>query len=302
VRETVRALAQRGTVLFLPTVVTAPWKTYTHTLPILAQAAADPEIGTHIAGVHLEGPFLSPQDGARGVHPKAHLRLPDPGELETLFELSGGTIRLLTLAPELPGALALVQRAVDLGIAVAIGHTMAGSQAVREAVAAGARLSTHLGNGCPNLLHRHENPLWPQLANPNLSAMLITDGHHLPADFVRTVLAVKGSGGAIVTSDAAPAAGLPPGDYELFGLPVRLEASGRLHSPTTQTLAGSAATMLDCMNWLASLAVLDEAGLWAVGRENALAVLGLDSHTIPDGEVCFEDNRFSVSDHFHRYT
>jgi N-acetylglucosamine-6-phosphate deacetylase len=188
----------------------------------------------------------------------------------------------------------LIRRAVELGIAVAIGHTMANSQEVREAVAAGARLSTHLGNGCPNLLHRHHNPLWPQLAETNLTSMLITDGHHLPADFVRTVLAVKGPGGVIVTSDAAPAAGLPPGDYELFGLPVRLEASGRLHSPTTQTLAGSAASMLDCMNWLASLKVLDEDELWKVGRDNALAVLGMEPHTVPTGEVLFDNNLFTV--------
>jgi N-acetylglucosamine-6-phosphate deacetylase len=122
--------------------------------------------------------------------------------------------------------------------------------------------------------------------------MLITDGHHLPGDFVRTALAAKGSDQIIITSDSAPAAGLPPGDYDFFGTHTRLEADGRLHSPQTGTLAGSAATLLQCMNWLAGLELLDEAGLWAVGRDNPLRLLGLSLDSLPAGTVAWENGCF----------
>jgi N-acetylglucosamine-6-phosphate deacetylase len=110
---------------------------------------------------------------------------------------------------------------------------------------------------------------------------------------VRTVLAVKGASRTVVTSDAAPAAGLPPGEYEFFGAKTRLEPDGRLHSPQTGTLAGSAATMLQCMNWLAGLDMLDEAGLWSVGRDNALRLLGLEAGPV-QGPVFWHQERFEL--------
>lgn len=296
------ALFHQGTSAFLATVVTAPWSVYEHALPVLGQAMESAQSQPHstgtawLMGIHLEGPYISPLEGARGVHPLAYIRPPSCDEFKILYDLSRGGIRLLTLAPELPGAPDLVRCAVELGVVVSIGHTLADTTAIQAAVDAGAVFSTHLGNGCPALLDRHHNPLWAQLARPALTAGLITDGHHLPADFVRTVLMVKGAFGTVVTSDAAPAAGLPPGDYEYFGVKSRLEPNGRLHSPQTGTLAGSAATMLQCMNWLAGLEVLDEADLWAVGRDNPLQLLRLPGHTsqpLP-GLVLYHAGRFRL--------
>lgn len=300
VKTVARALYQQGTVAFLPTVVTAPWSVYEQVLPMLAQVIASTggeestSSESNLLGIHLEGPYISPLDGARGVHPLAHVRPPSCTEFKTLFDLARGHIRLLTLAPELPSALDLVRCAVDLGVIVSIGHTLADGPAVQAAVEAGATFSTHLGNGCPGLIDRHRNPLWPQLARPALSAGLITDGHHLPADFVRTTLAVKGASRTIVTSDVSPAAGLPPGDYEFFGVKSRLESNGRLHSPDTGTLAGSASTMLQCMNWLASLGILGEGGLWAVGRDNPLHLLGIPAASLP-GPIEFRDGSFHLT-------
>lgn len=293
VQSTARMLYQRGTVSFLPTVITAPWELYEHVLPLLARAMSAENDQNQILGIHLEGPYISPRDGARGVHPLAHVRPPSCDEFKTLFNLAQGCIRLLTLAPELPGAIDLIHCASEMGVIVSIGHTLATSQDVQAAVAAGAHASTHLGNGIPTLIERHQNPLWPQLAQPALAALLITDGHHLPADFVRTVLAVKGASHTIITSDAAPAAGLPPGEYEYFGTRTRLEPDGRLHSPQTGTLAGSAATMLQCMNWLAGLDLVDEGGLWNVGRDNALRLLGLEERSFP-GPVVWRGERFHL--------
>lgn len=304
--EDIRAAAawqyERGTLAFCPTIITSDLAVYRHVLPLLARGMAEQSPGTaRMVGLHLEGPFISPEDGAVGAHPREHTRLPSLAMFDELYTLAEGRIALLTLAPELPGAVELIRRAVELGVVVSIGHTLAGESEVRAAVEAGASLSTHLGNGVPNLLHRHHNPLWPQLAEPRLGAMLITDGHHLPPALIRAVLAAKGPEKVLVTSDAAPAAGLPPGDYAFFGTRARLEppapgaACGRLRNLERDTLAGSAATMIDCMNHLAGLNVLDESALWQVGRDNPLAILGLRREDLPDGPVRFGGGRFSLS-------
>jgi N-acetylglucosamine-6-phosphate deacetylase len=287
------SLASRGTLAYCPTVITSSMAVYRRVLPLLADAISGPQGVCRLLGIHLEGPFISSQEGAVGAHPREHVRLPSIELFEELYSLAAGQIRILTLAPEQPGALALIRRAVDFGIAVSIGHTLASSAEIRAAVDAGARLSTHLGNGCPNLLHRHQNPIWPQMASPELSAMLITDGHHLPSDLITVFLAAKGPQRTIVTSDAAPAAGCDPGVYSFFGTRALLEPSGRLRNLERDTLAGSSASIFECMNHLASLNLMEEADLWRVGRDNALAALGLHNSGLPfGGLVRFEDGRF----------
>jgi N-acetylglucosamine-6-phosphate deacetylase len=266
-------LARRGTGAFCPTVVTSSLEVYEENLPVLARATEE-ELPARILGIHLEGPFISPAEGARGAHPREHCRAPDPALLERLLELARGRAALLTLAPELEGACPLVERATRSGLAVGIGHTLAGPDEIARAVEAGARFSTHLGNGLPSSVDRHSNPLWPQLAEDRLAGLFITDGHHLPAEFTRTALRAKGARGFVVTSDSSSVAGLPPGEYEALGARVVLEPAGRLGLAGTRYLAGSSACMLDCMNHLASLGELDEAGLAAVGRTNALALAG----------------------------
>jgi len=291
-------LARRGTLAFCPTVITSSDAVYRHALPVLAAAMRDSRSQGRLLGIHLEGPFISPADGAVGAHPVEFVRPPSVDEFDALYRLAEGRVALLTLAPELPGAVDLIRRAVSLGVAVSIGHTLADGPAVRAAVEAGARLSTHLGNGCPNLLHRHHNPIWPQLAAGELSAMLITDGHHLPPEVIAAFLAAKGPGRTLVTSDSAPAAGCPPGEYAFFGTRALLEPSGRLRNLERDTLAGSAAAMLDCMNFLASLRLLSEAELWRVGRDNPLAALGKTASGIavlpPEARPVLVNGRFRL--------
>lgn len=290
-----RALAGRGTLAFCPTVITSSRAVYRHALPILAQAVrASAGWSSRLLGIHLEGPFLSPEEGAVGVHPVQHVRLPSIEFFDELFGLAEGTVVLLTLAPEQPGAVDLIRHASKLGVSISIGHTLAGAADIQAAVAAGASLSTHLGNGCPNLLHRHANPIWPQLAAPELSAMLISDGHHLPPEVIAAMLAAKGPRRAIITSDAAPAAGCPPGEYTFFGTRVLLEPSGRLRNLEKDTLAGSSATLLDCMNFLAGLRLLSEADLWRVGRDNPLAAIGKTTTDLPPGRVRYGDGHFEI--------
>lgn len=314
-------LARRGTAGYCPTVITTSLEVYEHVLPILARAcraassaapqspreasrglsaagasnAAARRVYSRPLGLHLEGPFISSDDGAVGAHPKDHVLAPSAGMLDHLMYLADGQVRLLTLAPETKGATSLISYARQLGIAVSIGHTLAGADHVKRAVAAGARLSTHLANGCPNQIHRHENPIWPQLACGDLSAMIITDGHHLPPAVIASILAAKGPRRTIVTSDSVSVAGLPPGEYETMGLRVLLEPSGRVRNAQAPTLAGSSACMLDCMNHLASLGLLEIDDLWRVGRDNALAAIGASADDLAAGvSVEWDGRRFTA--------
>ena len=189
--------------------------------------------------------------------------------------MAKGRIALLTVAPEVEGAEALIRHAVARGVVVLLGHHVADGASIERAVRAGARGCTHLGNGIPNVLPRHPNPIWCQLAEDRLTALLITDSHHLPKEFVSVALRTKGIDRCIVTSDAAPIAGLPPGRYNCMGAEVISEPSGRIALANGSSMAGSSATMADCIAWLRSWSQLTEAELLQLGRDNPLRFLGI---------------------------
>jgi N-acetylglucosamine-6-phosphate deacetylase len=273
VRRVVSALRERGTVAFCPTLITAPMELYEQNLPVLARAMSEPDLSPHLLGVHLEGPFISPRDGARGAHPALHVQLPSIPTYDRLQELAAGRILLVTLAPEQPAAEELIRYVRSSGPTVSLGHHLADHNTITRACDNGAVASTHLGNGIPNHLPRHPNPIWDQLDEQRLAAMLIVDGHHLPSSFVRVVVRVKTSRRVIVVSDAAPIAGLPPGKYETLGQEVILEQSGRIWNLRGNHLVGSSACMMDCMNHFASLNILSETELWQVGYHNPLELI-----------------------------
>lgn len=272
IRHATEALVRRGTAAYCPTMVTSPLERYEENLPVLAAAMEEPDLKPRLLGIHLEGPFLS-LDG-RGAHQASLLRKPDAKLLDHWLALVKGHVSLLTLAPELDAAEALIQHAVACGVVVLLGHHVADGASIERAVSAGACGCTHLGNGIPNTLPRHPNPIWSQLADDRLTALVITDGHHLPVEFVRVVLRVKGMDHCIVTSDAAPVAGLPPGRYSWMGTELVSEPSGRIGVAGSAVLAGSSATMEDCMVWLRAWSQLSEKDLHKLGRENALKLLG----------------------------
>ncbi len=297
IREAVGSLVDRGTVAFCPTVITSPVEIYERNLPLLAQAMDEPDLKPHLLGIHLEGPFISPEDGARGAHNLKHTRLPDAGLLDTLLSWSDDRVSLVTLAPELPGALELIPRVLEAGAVVSLGHHLAGREVIAGACDQGAAVSTHLGNGIPNVLPRHPNPILDQLDENRLAATIITDGHHLPDSFIRVVFRQKTPERVIVVSDSAPIAGRPPGVYETLGQKVVLEESGRLWNPEGDHLVGSSSCLLECMNNLADIGILSEGELWTVGWRNPLELLGLDLNDdrwsgLPD--VILRDGRFIV--------
>ncbi|RUT34478.1 N-acetylglucosamine-6-phosphate deacetylase [Arsenicitalea aurantiaca] len=245
VRDLTEALLRHGVTRYLPTLITASEASLTRALGIIAEArAGDPLLARIIPGIHVEGPFISPMDGARGAHPLAHVREPDRAEVERWQEVSGGLVRLVTLSPHSDAAIALVRDLTAMGIRVAIGHTEASPEQIHLAAEAGAVLSTHLGNGAPAMLPRHPNILWAQLAEDRLAASFIADGHHLPADTLKTMLRAKTLARSLLVSDVAAAGGLPPGIYDQpIGGRVELSADGRLGTPGTPFLAGAALTL-----------------------------------------------------------
>ena len=240
------ALLRRGVVTILPTFTTDD------SLDLLARArryseivSADRQLEEAFPRLHIEGPFISPVDGPRGAHPKAYCLIPRamPDLIDRLHDASGGRVGLVTLAPELPGAMDLIRRCRSRGIRVAIGHSQAPDETIAQAVEAGATLSTHLGNGSHQMLPRLSNYVQTQLADDRLTATFIADGHHMPLTTLKNFIRAKTPRRCILITDAIGAAEMPPGVYFLGKQQVQLERSGRVSHPGQPNLAGSALTM-----------------------------------------------------------
>ncbi|GAC1399634.1 MAG: hypothetical protein NVSMB65_17650 [Chloroflexota bacterium] len=264
-----RLLWREAVTTFCPTVITNSDDGIAASLRAIAAAcAADPLVDSMVAGIHLEGPFLSPADGPRGVHNIRYVKPPEWDLFRRWQEDAGGRIRLITLAPERPGALEFIGRCVAAGILVAIGHTAAEPEVIRAAVAAGARLSTHLGNGAHVMMPRHRNYIWEQLAQDDLWASFIPDGFHLPEAVLTVGLRAKRDR-ALLVSDAVAISGLPPGHYTMHdGTEVVLAPSGRLHLAANPALLAGSAQMLP---W--GIAHLARSGLCDLGEAWLLASL-----------------------------
>jgi len=218
-----------GVTRCCPTLFTQSFEVMEHSLRTIAAACeAWPEVARRIAGLHVEGPYLSPADGPRGAHPLAHCRPPDWDEFQRFQEAAEGRIRILTMAVEFDGSPAFIDRVAKSGVIVAIGHTAADSDQIRAAVDAGARLSTHLGNGAHPMIPRHPNYIWDQLAEDRLQASLIVDGHHLPPPVVKSLVRAKTAERCILISDISGLAGLPPGRYQANHAEVEILPDGRL--------------------------------------------------------------------------
>ena len=215
VKEVTQALWKEGVTTYFPTLTTNSQELLLKNFSVLSEAKEDPALLGSIAGFHLEGPYISKVDGYRGAHPKEHVRKPDWLEFLELYNASGQKILLVTLAPEAEGAFDFIKKCKEAGIVVSLGHHNGSAEIIKQAIDCGARLSTHLGNGCAGVIKRHDNPLWPQLADDRLMISIIADGFHLPPEVLQVFYKVKGAGNIIITSDVASYAGLPAGQYKL---------------------------------------------------------------------------------------
>src|SRR5262245_9507734 len=314
-----RKLWRAGVTAFCPTIITESFDHISKCISNLIRAADEsPEFARAMIGIHVEGPFISPEDGPRGAHPKQHARAPDWKEFQRWQDAARGRIRILTLSPEWPGAIDFIERAAASGVVVAIGHTAAAPAQIADAARGGAGLSTHLGNGSHAKIDRHPNYIWEQLANDDLWASFIVDGHHLPPSVVKCFLRSKGVTRSILVTDAIAAAGKPAGRYHLGAVEVEVTPTRRVNLPGTPYLAGSVlemheaiaktvqysdATLDDALRMASAnpaelLGVADQFGSIEVGRSANLTLFRWDEEnstfdvaaTIVNGEVVY-DNR-----------
>lgn len=286
VHRVVAHFAARHVGGMLATIITGPSDTSLQALANLARMREqDAFLKWFIAGVHLEGPYISGEDGARGAHPAEYVRDPDWGEFCRWQDAAGGAIRLMTLAPERAGAIDFIGKLCASSVACAIGHTTATAVIIQSAVQAGAKFTTHLGNGCAALLPRHDNPIWHQLAHDGLGASVILDGEHLPATLIKVFLKVKTPARLVLSCDSSPLAGLPAGRYRHWGQDVQISDTGRIGVAGTPYLAGSGADLWQCFRNAVDNFGVSLPDAVQMACINPRAWLGLPVPSLSDGEV-----------------
>lgn len=261
------ALRATGVTRYLPTLITSSFANFAAAARTLA-ADKSPAI----AGIHMEGPYIAV--AAKGAHPVAHVRPAALDDFERRQEAAGGRIRLVTLAPEVPGALALTETLVARGICVSIGHTAASPAQIRDGIKAGASLSTHLGNGTPSDLPKFPNLIWEQLAADGLHASFIVDGHHLPDSVVKSMIRAKTLARSILVTDAIAAAGLAPGAYRLGDIDIQLAESGRVTLRGNDRLAGAALRLDVAVGNTVRATGLSLEEIWPLASTNPARLMG----------------------------
>ncbi|MFP4210102.1 MAG: N-acetylglucosamine-6-phosphate deacetylase [Alkalispirochaeta sp.] len=239
-----RNVITAGTLYHLPTIITRPREVILGNLETIETTRRlNPTVASAVRGYHIEGPFIASEEGPRGAHDPAYIRDPDPGEYREWQAASGETIRIVTVAPERRGAIPFIERLAADGVVPAIGHTGASPEEIRRAVAAGARMSTHLGNGSHQTMPRLHNYIWEQLAADELTAGIIADGIHLPDGVLKTFRRAKGLDRLVIVSDLSPIAGLPPGTYTWDRISVDVAADGRIGVTGSPYFAGAWRTL-----------------------------------------------------------
>jgi N-acetylglucosamine-6-phosphate deacetylase len=243
IARSLEVLFSTGVTRFYPTVITGDPEEMAGALRNLAAARRTLRDGRAMEGFHVEGPYISPEDGPRGAHPRQWVRAPDINEYHRWQDVAEGNVRLVTLSPEWPEAPRYIEALVSEGVVVSIGHTKANSEQIQNAVNAGATMSTHLGNGAHALIQRHPNYIWDQLAEDRLSAGFIVDGIHLPPSFLKSAIRAKGIERSILVTDAVMPACCPPGRFRIGGVEIELHPDHRVTLAGGDRLAGSSLRM-----------------------------------------------------------
>lgn len=267
VHEATKAILKDGVTSFLPTLITNSHEALLSNFSILNEACQDDVVNSSVPGFHLEGPYISPEEGFRGCHYAKYIRKPSWDEFMKYQEAAGGRIMQVTIAPEIEGAQEFIRKCRAEGIIVGIGHSNASAGDIALAVENGAGISTHLGNGCANLIHRHNNPLWPQLSNSKLFSSIIADGNHLLPEEIRVFIKAKGEENIILTSDVVYLTGMKLGRYEFSGVPVILKENGMLMTEF-DCLAGASFPLIKGVENVMRMAGMNLAGAIRLASEN----------------------------------
>lgn len=269
-------LAAGGCGRFFATFITNRWPrmlaSVRHFRELRAQS---PRLRRRLAGWHLEGPFMSPKPGFHGAHPPECMEPPSAEKLHELKAIVGDDPTLLTMAPEWPEAPAAIRVARALGFRVWLGHTDATAEQLAVAIDAGAEGMTHLGNGCPGQMHRHDNIIFRTLDEPRLRASIIPDRIHVSAPVFRVMHQVLDDARICYTTDAMSAAGAGPGVYELAGMKVEVGADGVVRQPGKTNFAGSSLVPIEGIRRAAEMLRRPPAGVWGYFSTQLEKFMGL---------------------------
>lgn len=269
------SLVKEGITSFFPTVITNSSNNIISLLKNIDQLCQrNPVIDRYVGGIHLEGPFISPEDETRGAHDSSYITAPDWDLFLEFRNASNDRIKIVTISAEWDNAPAFIEKCVRENIIVALGHTMASSEQIKAATDAGAKMSTHLGNGAPLMLPRNSNIIFDQLANDDLAASLIADGFHLPDSFLKVAIKMK-QDRAILVSDSTMFAGMEAGIYDThIGGRVVLEENKRLSTfKNRKLLAGAAVSLLDCIKYLLKSGISDLSQTWSMASINPIKLI-----------------------------
>lgn len=277
--EKVKAVTERlqadGTSGYLPTLITGDPEVMISTIRTVIEARKKYAVcEKSILGFFLEGPFISKEPGAVGTHPVEWVRPPDTALFDKFQDAAEGMVKMVNVAAEIPGMDAFVRHISSGGVTVSLGHQLAAKPGDVEAcIAAGAKAFTHLGNGIPNMIDRHDNIINTALVEDRASVMFIPDGHHLPDTMLRLYRRAVPLKRLIAVSDAQYPAGMPPGEYKVCGADARLEPSGLLWNPARNCLVGATTPMDRMMTLLKERIGYTHDECIAVGRDNPLALI-----------------------------
>jgi N-acetylglucosamine-6-phosphate deacetylase len=264
------SLASTGVTGFFPTLITSSHERTARQLNVISEALKNDSLLQEMClGIHLEGPYISIEEGPRGVHPREFVRLPQWEELERFQEICEGRIKCVTLAPELKGAVPFIEKAVAHGVVIGLGHTNASEELIEEAVKAGARLSCHLGNATPKSSLCRWNLIQKQLMTDQLTATIIPDGIHLPCGIVKDYVRTKGIDRIVLTTDCMAGAGASPGRYTLGDLEVEVGSDRAARLIGNSRLAGSSLTMDRAISNVIHFAEIDLASAIQMASQNA---------------------------------
>lgn len=272
----VRVMQQHGLAGIFLTLITDEIDALCRRLAAIEKLrAASPASARMIVGYHIEGPWLSPEPGYRGAHPAGPMHAPSLPEFERLQAAANGRVRLVTLAPEWPGSTECIAAIARAGVHVSLGHTNASEAQIDEAIRAGARFATHVGNGTPLQMHRHDNVVQRLLARDELIACLIPDGVHLPPFALKNFFRAKPPGRVLFTTDAMAGAGAGPGRYHIGRHAIDVGADGIARNPGGTGFAGSTLTPDDgvrrCAAYL-GISAAESAKLWSTAAAAAFGV------------------------------
>ena len=277
IARSIEIMRTTGVTRFFPTVITGSNENITGSLRNLAKAKNELDVGNSMSSFHVEGPWISPVDGPRGAHPVEHVRAATVDEWKEFEDAADGNIGILTLAPEQEGAIPLIEHVVGQGrVVVSLGHTNANTVQVKDAIQAGATMSTHLGNGSHQVLARFPNYIIDQMASDELCAGLIVDGIHLDPNFVKIAVRAKGLEKSILVTDAVAPAHCPPGIYRIGHLEVELSADNRVELTSSRRLAGSALCMDQGLANLIQFAGISLYQALRMGTVNAAVGAGME--------------------------